>query len=132
DFNAFPKFSSTSVYAQAQANMAAYWNNGGSGRLMPNGKPVPFIGCVGHNEPDGFGAATTASYYSAMISAVKAVKSSYVVLGPIWSFYQGSNTKSFLQACSPKPDGVTWDAFNDGQGSSSPLGSPMYTNSTYA
>jgi len=132
NFNAFPQFSSTAVYAQAQGNMAAWWNNGGAGRVMPNGKSVPFIGCIGHNEPDSFGPTTTASYYSAMTSAVKAVSSSYVVSGPVWSFYQGANTKSFLTACSPKPDGVTWDAFNDGNGSSTPLGPPMYTSPTYA
>jgi len=120
------------VYGQMMGNLAAWWNNNGNGRLMPNGKPVPFIGCIGHNEPDGKPVSTTASYYSAMISAVKAVSSSYVVLGPIWSFYQGSNTNSFIQACTTKPDGISWDAFNDGNGSSSPLGSAMYTNPTYA
>jgi len=127
----FGDFPSTTAYGIAQGAVASYMFNNGAGRLMPNGKQLPVIGFIGHNEPDGtYSASQSSGYYSAMQTRIKAVNPNYVSLGPITSFYQGSYTKTFLQGV--RTDGVSWDYFNAPGGGTTSLGSQVYLSDSFA
>jgi hypothetical protein len=78
---------------------------------MSNGKALPLLGMVGHNEPDGFGEATTAAYYNAAITACRAVNPNVQFYGPMASFLQWFD---FATQTSNRMTGFMWDAFPTG------------------
>lgn len=125
-------FGNATDYGTAMGNLASYFYNSGTGRLMSNGQPLPVIGFTGHNEPSPgtYNAATLASYYNSMKTAVKAVNPNYLVVGPQpdwWNNVDGGMS-TFMSNVSGM-DGISWDAFP--QGSNMAQGSGLWTNPDY-
>lgn len=125
-----PNIGDITAYGTALQNLAKYIESPAG--IMPNGKRLPLIGFGSHNEPDSYGPGTTANFFNAYMPKVRAVKSSYVIVGPQTSILDRGFINSFLSSCTTKPDGVSWDEFNlPGGGDGTNVGSAQYLNSNY-
>lgn len=126
-------FGNVTDYGTAMGNLASYFYNGGAGRNMSNGHPLPVIGFTGHNEPDIAGHYTRsqiAAYYGALKTAVKSVNPNYLVVGPQPSWWNGNDggIDGFMSDV-PGMDGISWDGFPQGSGQT--IGSGLWTNTDY-
>jgi hypothetical protein len=115
-----PGIHDVASYGECMGNLARFLNDA----KMPNGMRLPVIGFTGHNEPDGYGVETTATYYNAMISKVKAANRNYLIFGP-HTTYAGALMPQFMQLV-PDIDVVAWDMFPGGFSTTTGPGSQLW------
>lgn len=97
----------------ADGNPSTFGTRMGALATYLNGK-LPVVGFMGQDEPNSsFNPDTTTwePYYNAMATAVKAVNSSFLVVGPNTDSMIASVATAFTSSAVPQLDVLSWDTF---------------------